>query len=121
MKLFLFLLATLLLSGCGTKISSLVPGGKSIAIEVQKADDNTENYTVDARGQNLHDIMLATAVPFTTELHGTETAMTNLDGVMSTEGKEWHLYINDEPRFGADLTKISFNESAKISWRYETK
>lgn len=117
------IITTLLFSGCGTSttLSEVFEGNKEVLVEIQKSEDNKTEAIVKAKGQSLNDIMLETQIPFTTELHGQDLAMIKLDGVMSTVGKEWRLYINDQPRFGADITKINLNESAKISWRYETK
>lgn len=125
MKFFLYLLITgFLLSGCGSDSSTfdrVVNRKKEVYIEIVKSDQETENFTVPARGQNLHEAMLATAIPFSTQMHGQDLAMVALSGVISTAGKEWRLYINDQPRIGADISKINLNESTKISWRYETK
>lgn len=123
MKYFVTLIITsLFLTGCGTSASiEEVFDSKEVVIEIQKSEENKTESMVKAQGQSIHDMMLETQIPFATERHGQDLAMIKLDGVMSTEGKEWRLYINDQPRFGADITKINFNESAKISWRYETK
>jgi len=117
------IITTLLLSGCGTSttLSEVFDGKKEVVIEIQKSEESKVESVVKAHGQSLNDMMLETQIPFTTELHGQDVAMIKLDGVMSTAGKEWRLYINDELRHGADITKINLNESAKISWRYETK
>lgn len=116
-------IASFLLSGCGTtsSLNEVFDGKKEVVIEIQKSEDSKTEAVIKAKGQSLSDMMLETEIPFTTELHGQDIAMVKLDGVMSTAGKEWRLYINDQPRFGADITKINLNESAKISWRYETK
>ncbi len=120
---FTLLFISFFVSGCGVTpvLKQVIQGKKEVAIIVQKAEDNQTETTVPVKGQSLNDIMLETQIPFTTEMHGPETAMVKLAGVMSTEGKEWHLYIDDELRTGIDITKLNFNESAKISWRYETK
>lgn len=123
MKYFLTLVITsLFLTGCGVSTTiGEVFDNKEVVIEIQKSEESKIESMVKAHGQSLHDMMLETQVPFTTEMHGQDLAMITLDGVMSTEGKEWRLYINGQPRYGADITKINLNESAKISWRYETK
>ncbi len=120
---FTLLISVILLSGCGTPttLSEIFDGKKEVVIEIQKSEESKTESTVKAKGQSLHDLMLETQIPFTTETQGQDLAMVKLDGVMSTAGKSWHLYINEELRQGADITKINFNESAKISWRYETK
>lgn len=125
MKFWLSLIITcVFLSGCGANnptLNRLVNGKKEVSIEIKKSNDETEHYTIPVHGQNLNDVMLATEVPFTTQMHGQDLAMITLAGIISTEGKEWRLYINDQPRIGADISKINLNESTKISWRYETK
>lgn len=125
MKFWLSLIITcFFLSGCGVNnptLNRVVNGKKEVLIEIKKSEEEAEKYTVPINDRNLNDLMIATQVPFTTQMHGQDLAMIKLADVMSTAGKEWHLYINDQPRIGADITKINFNESAKISWRYETK
>ncbi len=121
--LFTLVITCLFLSGCGTTSTFIeaFDGKKEVVIEIQKSEESKTESIIKANGQSLHDMMLETQIPFIVENHGQDLAMVKLDGVMSTEGKEWRLYVNDEPRIGADITKINFNESTKISWRYETK
>lgn len=117
MKVATLILTALMLTGCGS--TPALFSRSSVIIEVEKSPQNKIEHRVKPLGQKINQAMTEAQIPFKTQPRGQSEAMVELAGVISTSGKTWHLYIDNQPQPIETITQKDLSEPATISWRYE--
>lgn len=113
----------LVTTGCGLKNNQTqgVPtSGFTLSVIKSTANTRTALYSGPEDALSISELLQKAKVPFKSELHGDSEVITELDGVVNTMSKEWHLYVNNKAVvFAKDLNAITVHPADQIEWRYE--
>ncbi len=119
-KAILALVCLVTLSGCGSSptLRKLTGSKTEVDLIVQKSPNVSQTYKAEVK-KNVAEAMTAASIPYKTEQRGEQEVMVELAGVITTMGKAWHLYVNDEAKQFTKLSDITIEPGDELTWQYE--
>ncbi len=113
------LVLPLLGAGCGSS-TDVSYATYSVGIETSSQQKEVRQATIAESETDINRLLDEVGVQAETATRGSDTAITKLNGVISTLSNEWHLYINNTLQTFTQLDHVPVRASDTIEWKYES-
>lgn len=109
-------------AGCGQMQNSTETPQPPYTVHIQTSEIDDETRIAALREEPAMLDTIFDSVGITMTVASTMTGdpiVTELDGIISTKSKEWHLYINNSRIAPIHLDTVPVRTSDLIAWKYE--
>jgi len=125
-KIVILSLGILLIGvGCAVKSNnspSLSADLSDYQVQITKSEVNQDTLNLKAKNPaTMKELLSLPEVKSTKELRAGKETVTMLAGVITTNSREWNLYVNDQKVNYLGLEQITVKPADKIEWKYEAK